>query len=119
MCTVSTNFNANVVNDNCFENQCNANSENIKASVKTNEIILWGKANWKAMENFIQNINWESYFCNTTNPESCWEAFSEILSFAISKYVPQRKIKLFTTCKKTRTKKNSIVRKLRTYFHAN
>src|SRR5207245_4038522 len=58
----------------------------VKNSTKT-RVALWNKANWSEFEFFLQNIAWESYFENSTDSESYWQAFSNILTFGIAKFV--------------------------------
>jgi len=61
----------------------------LKVSVDKKKVVLWKKANWVNLENFVQNVNWASYFSDVTDSESCWDTFSQILSYGINLFVPK------------------------------
>src|SRR5207244_10400056 len=73
-------------------------------------VALWNKANWSEFEFFLQNIAWESYFENSTDSESYWQAFSNILTFGIDKFVPHKIVNIDQEHKKPQRKKRHCKR---------
>ena len=52
----------------------------------------WAKADWVSMFNFLSDYNWNNSLNIFTDPDNMWSMFHSIITFAISSFVPLKKV---------------------------
>ena len=58
------------------------------------KIYNFKKANWRAINEDLNSIDWKSMFLKLGDPEHCWLALKSVLSRSISRHIPTITLKL-------------------------